>query len=197
MVRFPRPGNHPVGAAVLFGVLPAQAGVDPSQDDRRPREVLPGQADGRGHPGVPVSHEGGHQDGRGPGDVGQTGPKRRFADAVTPVAPGDPRKGRGWRHDFLGVAAGAEGAGPGVGRVQAIQPMDRIAPGLQQPRQIKQPQRPGEKIVGREIIDPGVDQEEGGRTWAKETTSYNSERKRDYFPLTLTLSPIGGEGIKM
>ena len=159
--RFARPGHYPVGAAVFSGVLRAQGGVDPSQDDGRVREALPGQTDGRGHPRVPVGHEGGHQDGGGGGDPGQALPESRLADAVAPVAPGDPFKGRGRRHDFLGVAAGAERSGPGVGRAQAIQEVDRIPPGPQPPRQIEQPQRPGKKIVGREIVNPGVDQEEG------------------------------------
>ncbi len=160
--RFSRPGHHPVGAAVFLGVLRAQGGVDPSQDDGNAGEALPGQADGRGHPGVPVGHEGGHQDGGGGGDPGQALPESRLADAVAPVAPGDPRQGRGRRDDFLGVAPGAERSGPGVGRAQAIQEVDRIPLSPQPPRQIEQPQRPGKKIVGRKIVDPGVDQEEGG-----------------------------------
>ena len=159
---FSRSGDHPVGAAVLLGVLRAQGGVDPPQDHGNLGKALPGQADGRGHPGVPVGHEGGHQDGRGGGDPGQARPEIRLTDAVAPVAPGDALKGRGRRDDLLGVAPGAERSGPGVGRAQAVQEVDRIPPGPKQPRQIEQPQRPGKKIVGREIVDPGVDQEEGG-----------------------------------
>ena len=127
--RFSRPGDHPVGAAVFLGVLRAQGGVDPPQDDGNVGEALPGQTDGRGHPRVPVGHEGGHQDGGGGGDPGQALPESRLADAVAPVAPGDPLKGRGRRDDFLGVAAGAERSGPGVGRAQAVQEVDRDTPG--------------------------------------------------------------------
>ncbi len=159
---FSRPGHHPVGAAVFLGVFRAQGGVDPSQDNGHVGEALPGQANGRSHPGVPVGHEGGHQDGGGGGDPGQALPESRLADAVAPVAPGDPLQGRGRRDDFLGVAPGAERPGPGMGRAQTIQEVDLIPLGPQPPRQIEQPQRPGKKIVGREIIDPGVDQEEGG-----------------------------------
>ena len=158
--RFSRPGHHPVGAAVFLGVLRTQGGVDPSQDDRNAGEALPGQADGGGHPRIPVGHERGHQDGGGGGDPGQTLPESRLADAVAPVAPGDPRQGRGRRDDFLGVAPGTERPGPGMDSAQAVQEVDRISLSPQPPRQIEQPQRPGEKIVGREIIYPGVDQEE-------------------------------------
>ena len=158
--RFSRPGHHPVGAAVFPGVLRAQGGINPSQDDGDIGEVLPGQADGRGHPWVPVGHEGGHQDGGGGGDPGQALPESRLADAVAPIAPGDPLQGRGRRDDFLMVAPGAERPGPGVGRAQTIQEVDLIPLSPEPPRHIQQPQGPGKKIVGRKIIDPGVDQEE-------------------------------------
>ncbi len=87
-------------------------------------------------------------------------PESRLADAVAPVAPGDSRQRRRRRDDYLGVAPGPERSGPGVGRAQTIQEVDRVPLGPEPPRQIEQPQGPGKKIVGREIIDPGVDEEE-------------------------------------
>ena len=75
-------------------------------------------------------------------------------------------QGRRGGDDLLGVAAGAEGPGPDVGDIQAVQQMNLRALGPKPAGQIEQPQGPGKEIVGREIVDPGVDEEQpGARFW--------------------------------
>ena len=95
MAASPGPATTPSAPLCRLGVLQAQGGIDPSQDDRNAGEALPGQADGRGHARIPVGHQRGHQDGGGGGDPGQTLPESRLADAVAPVAPGDPASAGG------------------------------------------------------------------------------------------------------
>ena len=91
---------------------------------------------------------------------GQAAPEIRLADAVASEAPGDVGEDRRGGDDLLGVAAGAAGAGPGVGHVQAVQEVDFRPLGPEPAGQIEQPQRPGEVIIGREVVNPGVDEEQ-------------------------------------
>ena len=117
---FPGAGDHQVGAAVPPGVAGAQGGIDASQEYRGIGKLFPGQADGRGHSRVPVSHQRGDQNGGGPGGAGQFLPEGGFRDAIAAVAPGKAGQGRGWGQDLLHVAAGAERAGAGMGSGQAV-----------------------------------------------------------------------------
>ena len=121
---FPGAGQDQVGAARVPGVLRAEAGVNAPQDDRDAGEICLDQGDGGGHAGVPVGHEGGDQDGVGPGQPGQAGAEVRLADPIAPETPGNIGEGRRGGDDLFGVAAGAAGAGPGVGHVQAVQEVD-------------------------------------------------------------------------
>jgi hypothetical protein len=47
-----------------------------------------------------------------------------------------------------------------VGGIQTIQEVDLITLMTEKRGQIEQAQRPGKEVVGREIVDPGIDEEE-------------------------------------
>ncbi len=139
----------------------AEAGVNTSQDHQCPGKAFLDQPDGRNNPGIPVSHEGGDQDGRGGRKQGQAGPEVRLLDAVAPETPGDIGKGRRGGNDLLGVAAGAEGTGAAVVHIQAIEEVDLRPQAPEPARQIEEPQGAGKEIIGCEIVDPGVDEQQG------------------------------------
>ena len=167
---FPGPGHHPVGTGMAPGVIGQQGGIDAAQHHRPAGKGVPELGDGLGDPRGPVGHQAGDQDEIRRWHGGQVFPQPGHRNPVAREGArhvGQPRRlGNGGFQERPAALASRRngGGGAGVEPVQAVVVGHAVAVPAQDGRQQKQAQGAGPEVVGGEIVDPGVDQQ-NARGW--------------------------------
>ena len=162
---------------------PAEGGVDAAQYEGRVGKGSLQDGDGGPDARVPVGHRGGYQDQIGPGCARQVFPKPGLADAVAGETARNTLQSRrvgqgGFKVGAAAVARKGIGSGGfGMKPVEAVHIGQSIALPPQQAGQGEQPQGLGPHVIGGEIVDPGIDQEDMGRVGGHDPSSSSSTVK--------------------
>jgi hypothetical protein len=162
-------GDDDVGTRSPAGMLCAQCRVNPAEDDGDGPESFPNELDGQLDAGIPIGHRSRDQDDVGNGQTGQLVTKNRNGNSVARIFSGNAAQ------DSRLIDLGLEKRPPAVGlgrsrfseaRTGAVQAIQEMEPGVgvpaNEPGRVKQPERAQPEIIGREIVNPGVDEEDIG-----------------------------------
>ena len=152
-------------------MLPAQAGVNAPEDDGRSRMDGPGHPDDFLDTGVPVRHEGGHQDRCRSFGGPQFLDKELCAYSVSAIGSGhipkDFRPGSPFPKELTGPVSAADGPDEervaGHSRmvdVEAVYEVDAEAPVPEERGEREKTERLGPEVIGGEVVYPRVDEDE-------------------------------------
>ena len=162
-------GEHGIGPRVRARVRGTERGIDAAQGHRHTGPARLDAADDLVGAGIPVGHHRGHEHGIGAGLGGEIGLKDVDGQAIPSPAAGDVGQGGGLGHldlcvlpTAVRVARRARRWCGGVVPVQAVD-QGHLVPGIaQHGGHGQQAERFDPQVIGRKVIDPGIDTQHTG-----------------------------------
>jgi hypothetical protein len=149
-----------VRANGFLRVIRIERGIDSAEDNRNIARGLPNEPNCLLHPGIPVRHDRGHENDIERHEGLQAGPEFMNSLAVSFIVARHRTEQVRFRDDLALIFADAVGVG--LERISAVEKEKVGVKGAQMLCDFQQAERPGPEVKGREVVDPGVDEQDAG-----------------------------------